>query len=78
MPTVLRRGPYRLFFYAGDRDEPRHIHIERDDKVAKFWIDPVRYHSSGGFSPEELIRIEKLILKHKQTLLEAWDAYFNG
>jgi len=67
-----------IFFYAGDRDEPRHIHVERDDKVAKFWIDPVRYHSSGGFSPEELIRIEKLILKHKQTLLEAWDAYFNG
>lgn len=78
MPTVLRRGPYRLFFYAGDRDEPRHIHVERDDKVAKFWIDPVRYHGSGGFSPEELTRIEKLILKHKQTLLEAWDAYFNG
>jgi len=46
--------------------------------VAKFWLDPVRYYSSGGFSPEELVRIEKLIKKHKQTLQEAWDAYFNG
>lgn len=33
MPTVLRAGPYRFFFYAGDRDEPSHIHIEREDRV---------------------------------------------
>jgi hypothetical protein len=78
VPTVFRRGPYRFFFYAGDRDEPRHIHVERDDKAAKFWIDPVRYNSSGGFSPQELARIEKIIVKHKKALLEAWDAYFNG
>jgi hypothetical protein len=25
-----------------------------------------------------LVRIEKLIKKHTQTLQEAWDAYFNG
>ncbi len=33
MPTVLRIGPYRFFFFAGDRNEPLHIHIEREDKV---------------------------------------------
>ncbi len=31
MPTVLRTGPYRFFFYAGDRDEAPHVHVERDD-----------------------------------------------
>ncbi len=41
MPTVLRHGPYRFFFYAGDRDEPPHVHIERDSKIAKLWLDPV-------------------------------------
>jgi hypothetical protein len=30
MPTVLRSGPYRFYLYAGDRDEPPHIHVERD------------------------------------------------
>jgi len=40
MPTVLRSGPYR--FYAGDRDEPKHVHVERDEKTAKFWLDPIR------------------------------------
>ncbi|HEO66160.1 MAG TPA: DUF4160 domain-containing protein, partial [Spirochaetes bacterium] len=34
MSTVLRDGPYRFFFYSGDHDEPQHIHVERDDKLA--------------------------------------------
>jgi hypothetical protein len=42
MPTVLQGGPYRFFFYAGDRDEPPHIHVERHRSSAKFWLNPVR------------------------------------
>jgi hypothetical protein len=41
MPTVLRSGPFRLFFYAGDRHEPSHVHVERDARKAKFWLEPV-------------------------------------
>jgi len=37
MPTVLKVRSYRFFFYAGDRDEPEHVHVEHDDKIAKFW-----------------------------------------
>ena len=61
MPTVFRSGPYRFFFYASDRDEPSHIHVERDDNVAKVWLDPVRLHSSGGFTRIEIGQIEKLV-----------------
>jgi hypothetical protein len=76
MPTVLRSGPYRFFFYAGDRDEPKHIHIERDDRIAKFWLDPIRLQNSGGFSRTEIVRIEKLVRDHRVFLMEAWDEYF--
>ncbi|OQW33411.1 MAG: hypothetical protein A4E19_03110 [Nitrospira sp. SG-bin1] len=78
MPTVLRVGPYRFFFYAGDRDEPSHIHIEREDKVAKFWLDPVRLQESGGFSRSEISRVYKLVMEHQDSLREAWDDYFGG
>ncbi|MDH5741747.1 MAG: DUF4160 domain-containing protein [Nitrospira sp.] len=78
MPTVLRTGPYRFFFYAGDRDEPPHIHIEREDKVAKFWLDPIRLHESGGFSRPEIRRLYKLMTEHQDTFREAWDEYFGG
>jgi len=77
MPTVLRIGPYRFFFFAGDRDEPPHIHIEREDKVAKFWLDPVRLQSSGGFSRNEIIRIHRVVGEYQIQLREAWNAYFH-
>ena len=78
MPTVMRLGPYRLFFYASDRDEPRHIHVERDDKVAKYWLDPVRLQISGGFNRLELRRIGVMIEENHERLMEAWDGYFGG
>ena len=28
MPTVLRIGPYRFYFYSLDPNEPPHIHID--------------------------------------------------
>ena len=77
MPTVLRVGPYRFFFYAGDRDEPPHVHVERDNQIAKFWLAPVRLQVSGGFSRSELNRIQKLVEEHQGTLLEGWHDFFN-
>ncbi len=61
MPTVLRIGPYRFFFYSADGDEPAHVHIERDNCIAKFWLDPVRLATSGGFSSAELRQLDRLV-----------------
>jgi hypothetical protein len=73
---LLRSGPYRFFFYAGNRDEPKHVHVERDEKTAKFWLDPIRLQSSGGFSRIELARIETMVRNHGSAFMEAWDEYF--
>ena len=77
MPTVLKRGPYRFFFYSGDRDEPPHVHVERDRNIAKFWLDPVRLQKSGGFNRKEINKIYKLIIENQENLLRSWDEYFN-
>ena len=76
MPTVLRVGPYRFFFYSGDGREPPHIHVERDDCVAKFWLAPTRMARSTGFGAAELRDIERLVDEHQELLLEAWNDYF--
>ncbi|MFZ5861473.1 MAG: DUF4160 domain-containing protein [Nitrospirota bacterium] len=76
MPTVIRSGPYRFFFYADDHNEPPHIHIERDDKVAKFWLDPIRLQSSGGFSRADIARIERLVRTNRTKLIREWNEYF--
>lgn len=78
MPTLLRVGPYRFFCYAGDRDEPPHVHIERDSSEAKFWLAPVRLQFNKGFSSNEINRIQKLTEDNQQQLLEAWHDFFNG
>ena len=78
MPTVLRIGPYRFFFYAGDRDEPPYVHVERDDKITKFWLDPIRLQSNKGFARAEIGRIQKHLSKHQQELIEAWHEYFRS
>lgn len=76
MPTVLRVGAYRFFFYSSDRDEPPHVHVERDHNVAKFWLDPIRLHSSGGFPRPGINQIAKLVADHQTELVEAWNEYF--
>jgi hypothetical protein len=78
MPTVLRIGPYRFFFYAGDRDEPAHVHVERDDCEAKFWLDPVRLVHSFGFPSNEINKIEAIVGDNAQNLLDSWNEFFNG
>lgn len=42
MPTVLRIGAFRFFFYSNEGGEPPHIHIQRDRMLAKFWLQPIR------------------------------------
>ncbi len=76
MPTALRFGPYRFFFYSADGREPPHIHIERDEAVAKFWLKPVRLARSAGMTATELRRVEKLVWENSSALLESWNEHF--
>ena len=78
MPTVLRLGPYRFYFYSQHGGEPPHIHVERDDNRAKFWLDPVRLQTSGGMVRAELARVETLVREHRDTLLGAWNDFFGA
>jgi hypothetical protein len=76
MPTVLNIGSYRFFFYSGDQNEPPHIHVERDNHLAKFWLQPVRLQNSGGFKRKELNRIQELVEENQERFIEVWNEYF--
>jgi len=77
MPTVLRSGPYRLFFYSSDAGEPRHVHVQRDTSVAKFWLDPTQLDQTDSFRRSEIRRIEGIIAENHERLTEAWDEHFS-
>ena len=72
MPTILRDGPYRVYFYSHDLNEPAHVHVDRDDRSAKFWLDPISLASNLGFKPKELRVIEKLLAENEGVLLNGW------
>ena len=76
VPTVHREGPYRFFFYSADRNEPPHVHAERDANRAKFWLQPVRLAWSGGFGAAELKQLERLVIVREQLFVRAWNEYF--
>jgi Domain of unknown function (DUF4160) len=76
-PTVLRQGPYRFYFFAGDRAEPAHIHVEGADGEAKFWLRPVAQADAWGYSARELRTIRHIVVTHRDEFLQAWDAFFS-
>jgi hypothetical protein len=76
MPTVLRIGPYRFYFYSHETTEPSHIHVDRDALSAKFWLEPVSLARNLGFSPVELRKVQLLVVEHQKKLLDAWHGYF--
>ncbi len=79
MPTVLRIGPYRFYFYSYDCTEPRHIHIDRESSSAKFWLDPeVILAENYGYNRKELREIERLVKQHVERLRNEWDAFCGG
>ena len=76
MPTLLREGPYRFFFYLSDRGEPPHVHVQRDNYVAKFWLNPVTLERSGGLSRTEIRRVERIIEQNRASFLREWHVRF--
>ena len=76
MPTIRNLpGPYRMFFYSFDCNEPKHVHVRRERMVCKFWLDLVTLGFNEGFPPAELNRIRALIVEQRHKILEAWDEH---
>lgn len=77
MPTVLVIKGYRFFFFSNERDEPVHIHIEKADRYAKFWIEPLFVAANYGFSGKELREIGEIIEKNEVLIMDKWNEHFS-
>ena len=76
MPTIRSiAGPYRFFFFSFDCGEPKHVHIQRERKVCKFWMEPITLASNHGFSPVELNMIRRLLEENSTQIKEAWNEH---
>lgn len=76
MPTISGiPGPYRLFFVSFDCHEPQHVHVQRERKVCKYWLEPIALAGNHGFSAKELNAIRRLLLENIGRIMEAWNEH---
>lgn len=76
MPTVLNINGYRFFFYSNEH-LPKHIHIEKAEKTAKFLLDPLELVNTKGFNASELREIRILIQQNINLFITRWNEHFN-
>jgi hypothetical protein len=75
-PTVLREGPFRLFFFS--REEPRtHVHVSHPDGEAKFWLSPeITLADSAGLSSRQIADAQDVVQRHQGEIRDAWTRHF--
>lgn len=78
MPTIFRHQAYRFYFYSHEPNEPPHVHIDRDELSAKFWLEVVRLARNRGFTARELRQLESIVAENREKFLEAWYEYFGN
>ena len=77
MPTILIVNGFRFYFYSNENDEPIHIHIEKAEGNAKYWLEPeLQEEYSYGFKAKQRKEIEQIISENKNELITAWNEYF--
>lgn len=73
MPTIRELSDgYRFFFFSFDCNEPIHIHVSRENKSCKFWIDSVSLAENYGFSSRELNILYRSIAENRNLIRRKW------
>ena len=76
MPTVFKREGYRFFFFSRESREPMHVHVEKAEKYAKFWLEGLVLARNRGFRSHELVAIRRLVATHRAEIKERWHEHF--
>jgi Domain of unknown function (DUF4160) len=79
MPTVFRSGGFRFFFYSNEARprEPVHVHVERGDSEAKFWIRPeIAAACNDGYDARSLRLLVGGIEANRDRIEKAWNDFF--
>lgn len=78
MPTVLRIRGYRFFFYADERSEPPHVHVEFAERDAKLWLDSMSFAFSHKFTTRQRREIIEIANRNLQAIRKVWDEFHSG
>jgi Domain of unknown function (DUF4160) len=61
-----------------ETNEPPHIHVSSARGLALFWLSPVEYRDSWGYTPREIGRIRRIVTANREELLRRCNEYFDA
>ena len=76
MPTLLVWHGYKFRFYALDIGEPPHIHVVKEGKSLKVWLESVAVARNVGYNERDVDRLLAVIAEHRDQWIEAWNDFF--
>ncbi|MBK6491472.1 MAG: DUF4160 domain-containing protein [Sphingomonadales bacterium] len=76
MPTLLRYGGYRFYFFSHEPNEPPHIHVDKGNATIKVWLATLEVARNRGFRTHEIAGIIAIIGDHQRMFVEKWHEYF--
>jgi hypothetical protein len=80
MPTILFIYGWKFYFYSNESLEPIHIHTQKGNSEAKFWllIDEIEVIEafSYNFTVADKRAVKKIIYQHFDIIVDAWFNHF--
>lgn len=77
MPTLLFKNGYRYYFFSHEGNEPPHIHVDKNEGSAKFWLKPNDLAANFNFSMKQIREAKAVIEAHQLEFLGVWNGYFS-
>ena len=77
-PTFRKEKGYSFKIYSNE-EERMHIHVVKDNKEAKFWLEPqVELAYKGDFSQREINKIQELVQTYANYFKEQYQRHIGG
>jgi predicted TPR repeat methyltransferase len=79
MLVVFHHRGFRFFFYSNEGlpREPAHIHVEKGNMEAKFWLEPeVRLAYNDGYVARSLRELLEIVELNRDRIERAWNEFF--
>jgi len=78
MPTVYEWKGWKFLFYSLDAVEPPHIHVRKDRKETKIWLNSLEIARNKRCTAQELNVLVKVVEEHRGEFLERWHEHFGN
>lgn len=73
---MFRHAGFEFYFFAMEESR-MHVHVERAEMEAKFWIEPrIELAQNHSMDKRTLRRARELIEEHHDEIRDFWKAFF--